>query len=522
MKRLNKKNLVLNALILTGASLLLRAAGMFFRIYLSNQIGAEGMGLYQLISSVYFLAIHLSSGGIGVAVTRMAAERPPEYGKSAYDVMRTSLIFSLITSLSVMFLLIFNSDIIAENLLGDIRAGLPLRILAPSLPFIAAAACFRGYLTAREKVLRTAAAQILEQVVRMAVTIGLIPLLVPLGLVWGCGAIVIGTTISEGTSCLFLLIVSRTKTKSRPRTRENGTFRELLYIGMPVTIRTCFRSVLSTIENAMIPKGLGKYGISTQQSLAQYGMLKGMALPVLFFPSSFISSISSLLVSELASTPRSRQSAQQNGAANELTRQVLRYALLFSFYVAALFLFFSKEIGSTLYKENAVGSMVRILAPLVPFMYLESIVDGMLTALDQQMSVMKYNMIDAVGRLFLVMLLLPRMGMNGFLLTMYISNLFTSLMCIIRLLHVTGIQIPLWEWLGKPILSAAIGGFTVQYLSKAYLAAGTSPAVLLVLECGLCGIIYGICLLLQGAVSIREFVEPLRAKLSRRKPKLAD
>ena len=106
VKRLNKKNLVLNALILTGASLLLRAAGMFFRIYLSNQIGAEGMGLYQLISSVYFLAIHLSSGGIGVAVTRMTAERPPEYGKSAYDVMRTSLIFSLITSLSVMLLLI--------------------------------------------------------------------------------------------------------------------------------------------------------------------------------------------------------------------------------------------------------------------------------------------------------------------------------------------------------------------------------------------------------------------------------
>ena len=481
------------------------------------------MGLYQLISSVYFLAIHLSSGGIGVAVTRMVAERPPEYGKSAHDVMRTSLIFSLATSLSVMVLLILSSDLLAEYLLGDIRAGLPLRILAPSLPFIAAAACFRGYLTARERVLRTAAAQILEQVVRMAVTIGLIPLLVPLGLVWGCGAIVIGTTVSEGVSCLFLLFASRSKTSAKVKTHENGTLRELLYIGMPVTIRTCFRSVLSTMENAMIPKGLGKYGISTQQSLAQYGMLKGMALPVLFFPSSFISSISSLLVSELASSPRTRQnSRQQDSAANELTRQVLRYALLFSFYVAALFLFFSKEIGTALYKENAVGSMVRILAPLVPFMYLESIVDGMLTALDQQMSVMKYNMIDAVGRLFLVMLLLPRMGMDGFLLTMYASNLFTSIMCIACLLRVTGIQIPLWEWLGKPILSAAIGGFTVQYLVKAYLSSGISPALLLVMECGMCGVIYGVCLLLQGAVTVREFTEPLKARFSRRKAKLAD
>lgn len=523
---MNKKNLLLNAFILTGASLLLRAAGMFFRIYLSNRIGAEGMGLYQLISSVYFLAIHLSSGGIGVAVTRMAAERPVQYGKGAWDVMRTSIVFSLGTSLAVMTLLLVFSDFVAEYWLGDIRAGLPLRILAPSLPFIAAAACFRGYLTARERVLRTAAAQILEQIIRMAVTMALIPLMVPMGLEWGCGAIVIGTTISEGASCLFLLAVSRMGNhgpQSRPR--EKGVLRELLYIGMPVTVRTCFRSVLSTMENAMIPKGLGKYGVSSQQSLAQYGMLKGMALPVLFFPSSFISSISSLLVSELASVPRTKQTggrqAQTNSAANELTCQVLRFALLFSFYVAALFLFFSKEIGTALYKESAVGSMVRILAPLVPFMYLESIADGMLTALDQQMSVMKYNMIDAVGRLFLVMLLLPRMGMNGFLLTMYFSNLFTSIMCIHRLIRVTAIELPLWEWIGKPVLSALIGGFTVSYLSKAFLSANLPSILLLAAECGLCGVIYGICLILQGAVDVRNFVNVVSVKLRRRRTKPA-
>ena len=173
-----------------------------------------------------------------------------------------------------------------------------------------------------------------------------------------------------------------------------------------------------------------------------------------------------------------------------------------------------------LYKEKAVGSMVRILAPLVPFMYLESIVDGMLTALDQQMSVMKYNMIDAVGRLFLVMLLLPRMGMNGFLLTMYASNLFTSLMCIIRLLWVTEIKLPLGEWLGKPLLSAAIGGFGARYLAISFLSSRLSPVLLLAAECGICGVLYGVCLLLQGAVSVREFIGPLRARLSRRKGKL--
>lgn len=511
---MNKKNLVFNAFALTAASLLLRGAGMFFRIYLSNAVGAEGMGLHQLISSVYFLTIHLASGGIGVAVTRLVAERPEQEGRSALDVVRTALLFSLVTSLSVAALLWFGAELIAEMWLGDVRAAVSLRILAPSLPFIAASACVRGYLTAREKVLRTAAAQIFEQIVRMGITVSVLPLLQPKGLEWSCAAIVIGTTLSEAASFLFLLMVGRLR-RGKEMTREQGLLSPLLRISMPVTARTCFRSVLSAMENAMIPKGLGKFGISAQQSLAQYGMLKGMAMPVLFFPSSFISSISSLLVSELAADPGVRRKETLGKSACDLTCQVLRYAVLFSIFVMMLFLFFSREIGTAFYKEPAVGSMIRILAPLVPFMYLESIVDGMLTALDQQVSVLKYNMIDAVGRLFLVMLLLPHFGMNGFLGMMYVSNLYTSLMCIRKLLQVTNIEIPVTEWILLPLLSAGIAGFSVSALAQ--LMSGMPELLLLGVECLLSGMIYGGCLLLQGTVTIEEFLVPLRRVLRRRK-----
>lgn len=520
MHHLNKKSLVFNAFALTAASLLLRGAGMFFRIYLSNRIGAEGMGLHQLICSVYFLAIHLASGGIGVAVTRLVAERLEQDGKSALNVVRTALLFSITVSITIAAVLYFGAELISILWLGDVRAVLSLKILAPSLPFIAVSACFRGYLTARERVLRTAAAQIFEQIVRMTLTISVLELLRPQKLEWSCAAIVIGTTVSEAASCLFLLIAGK-KGVHTSKTKENGILRELLSVSLPVTARTCFRSVLSAMENTMIPKGLGKYGVSTQQSLAQYGMLKGMALPVLFFPSSFITSISSLLVSELASDPNIRKSGGQSAAASELTRQVLRYAMLFSVFVAALFLFFSREIGMAFYHEKAVGSMIRILAPLVPFMYLESIVDGMLTAFDQQMSVMKYNMIDAAGRLILVMLLLPQFGMNGFLGMMYVSNLYTSLMCIRKLLQVTSIQIPIWNWLGKPLFSAAIAGFSVMALVNGCLA-GTMPELLLLaVECILCGVLYAVCLLLQGAVTVREFTVPFRRVFSRKKHQTA-
>ena len=220
-------------------------------------------------------------------------------------------------------------------------------------------------------------------------------------------------------------------------------------------------------------------------------------------------------MSELAAEQSARKDGALRKEACELTCQVLRYAMLFSIFVMMLFLFFSREIGMAFYREKAVGSMIRILAPLVPFMYLESIVDGMLTALDQQVSIMKYNMIDGVGRLFLVMLLLPHFGMNGFLGMMYVSNLYTSLACIRKLLQVTGIEIPVTEWILLPLLAAGIAGFGVSALAK--LMVGVPQLLLLGTECLLSGLVYGSCLLLQGTVTVEEIFVPLRRILFRRR-----
>ena len=56
---------------------------MFFRVYMSGKIGAEGMGLYQLIFSIYVLASTFATSGISTAVTRLVAEEAPEGGRAA-------------------------------------------------------------------------------------------------------------------------------------------------------------------------------------------------------------------------------------------------------------------------------------------------------------------------------------------------------------------------------------------------------------------------------------------------------
>ena len=47
---MSKKSFISGAVVLMISGLIVRLMGFVYRIYLSNLIGAEGMGLFQLIS----------------------------------------------------------------------------------------------------------------------------------------------------------------------------------------------------------------------------------------------------------------------------------------------------------------------------------------------------------------------------------------------------------------------------------------------------------------------------------------
>ena len=62
------------ALLLTGANLVLRLAGMSFQVYLSGRVGAAGVGLLQLVLSVRALAFTLGSAGARTCALYLSAE----------------------------------------------------------------------------------------------------------------------------------------------------------------------------------------------------------------------------------------------------------------------------------------------------------------------------------------------------------------------------------------------------------------------------------------------------------------
>ena len=464
---MRKRAFLINSLMLTSAVLLSRVIGISFRVYMSNKIGAEGIGLYQLICTIFLFASTFVTSGVSLAVTRLVTEAlaRKEYQK-AKTAVRRALVLGLFFSLLMGGALFFSADYIGNQVLKDPRTILSLKILAPSLPFMAVSACFRGYFFAVRQVIKTASEQLLEQIAEIVIFALVVNFLAPMGLEYACCAIVLGTTGAEIFSCLYSFLLYwgelRKLRGKASKGRISGGIKKLLSICLPVTASSCLRSGLSMTENILIPPGLKKNGASYEGSLAGYGMITGMVMPLITFPSAFLSSFSMLLIPELSEA----NAANHKKNIHYIAGRVFQITFLFSIFICGFFVFFAKDLGLLIYHDSAPGVYLSVLAPVIPLMYLDSVVDGMLKGLNEQLSYLSYNIIDSVMRVGLILFLLPLMGLNGLIVVIFASEILNSTLSIARLMKVTQLKMRFFTWILKPALAVVFPGLLLMGLSS--------------------------------------------------------
>ncbi|HVI39544.1 MAG TPA: oligosaccharide flippase family protein, partial [Anaerovoracaceae bacterium] len=169
------KKLFINALILIVTSLLFNTVGISFRVFLSNKIGTEGIGLYQLIFSIYMMATLFVVTGINVAVTRLVAE---EGGRGSFSISRALIVkafsISFLFSIPAFSFLFFGAEYIGTEWLGDERTIFPLKLLAVGIPFAGVSACIKGYFYAISKLIRPTSSQAVELAIQIFITINIL------------------------------------------------------------------------------------------------------------------------------------------------------------------------------------------------------------------------------------------------------------------------------------------------------------------------------------------------------------
>lgn len=494
--------------MLSVAGIFMRTVSVAFNVYVSGKLGAEGMGLLTLTSSVYGFAVTFATSGINIAVVRLVSSAlPPDSQTCEFDknsdtsvgkIMKNAICYCLIFGFMASFILFISAQNIAIRLLNDARVIPSLKFLSFSLIPIAVSSTLNGYFCAVRRVYKNVCVQLCEQFAKIFTVTALLITIAPSGIEYACIAVVAGGTLSEGASALISGILYLFDRKIHKRSNKNTDdkkrilskisvgvsqklkkpvdfvnketssdiknqkaetrgkgFSGIFSVAFPVAVGAYVRSALSTIEHLAIPWGLKKSGFNASRALASYGILHGMVIPLLLFPSAVLGAFTSLLVPELSSS----QAQGETPRIKYIVSRVFSLTLLFSVGVSGIFICYSYEIGTYLYSSSEAADFIRLLAPLIPLMYLDGAVDTMLKGLGHQLYTMRVNIADSLISILLLLVLLPDFGIQGYIAVIFITELFNTSFSIIKLLNVTGVQTPVIKWVAKPIITVVVATF---------------------------------------------------------------
>lgn len=449
--RKKSKLFFINGTILTGTALLMRFAALVFNVYISNQIGSEAVGIFSLVMSVYLFFITIATSGLNIAVTVIVSEKfAVNKDKIAIKAIRTCIFFSLLLGIAAGGLILLFSGFITDKCLHNMVSSKPLFYIAIGLPFIAMSSCINSYFTSVRKAYKNAITQVFEFTIKMIATVILLKINISKGVEYICIALIMADVISEICSftLIFILYIIDIKLKKLSNVRSFGQRINILKITFPVAITSYIRSGLSTLKQLIIPTQLEKSGLSCNNALSKYGIINGMVMPVVTFPTVLINSYSMLLIPEF-----STYVAQKNyNAINYISNKIFKFTCSFSVCVCSIFLFFSNELGLVIYNNLETGYYFKILSPLIFFMYMDNIIDCILKGLNKQFGVMCCNILDLSVTTCFIYFLLPVYGINGYIASIFISELLNFSVSYFQMIKYSKIKTNFIDWILIPLV----------------------------------------------------------------------
>ena len=459
--RQKSKLFLINGAILTSTSLLMKFATLIFNIYISNQIGSEAVGVFSLVMAVYLFFITVATSGLNIAVTVIVSEKfALNKNQQAIKAIRTCIFFSLLLGIAAGGLILLFSNFITSKCLHNMVSSRPLFYIAIGLPFIAMSSCISSYFATIRKAYKNAISQVFEFTIKMFATIILLKINISNGVEAICISLILADVISEICSftLIFILYIIDIKLKKLEDIRSFGQRINILKIAFPVAVTSYIRSGLSTLKQLIIPTQLEKSGISCSRALSQYGMINGMVLPVITFPTVFTDSYSMLLIPEF-----STYVAQKNyKAINYIANKIFKITCAFTMCICSIFFIFSNDLGLAIYNNIEIGYYFKIFTPFIFFMYMDHIIDCILKGLNKQFGVMCCNILDLSITTCFIYFLLPVLGIKGYVLSIFFSEVLNFSISLFQLFKYSGIKPNLIDWIVVPLFCSLVGFFVVN------------------------------------------------------------
>ncbi len=417
------------ALVVTIFSCVERFIGFLYRIFLARSLDAELIGIYQVTLSVIGVLVTLSASGIPITVSRlMIKERESGNIRGENDVVSAGILSSLILSLPITLILYFFKNQFSF-IFADPRCYDLFLIILPGVVITSVYAVIRGYFWGNQNFFTYSLIELLEEVVMCLSGVIIITLSKN---AWQ-------KTLGAGQSVLisyifsFILSTATFILKSGKITNPLLKLKPLMKSSSPITLMRTLTSFLGSIVAIILPNKLVANGLSQNLSMKLFGELSGMAMPLLFIPSTVIGSIALVIVPKLSQSYYRKDSKNLNFA----ILKSVDYSLIISCLIVPIFIACGNEIGQIIYKNQNAGHYLSVSAFIMVPMSLTLISNSILNSLNREKFTLINFILGAVCMIFSVMFLTKFVGVYSLIIGYLISYVLTSLLNFIMLSKTT-------------------------------------------------------------------------------------
>lgn len=420
---MNKKNpLIVGTLILTITGFLTKIIGFFFRIFLSRAIGAEGMGIYQMVFPLFAFFHSISCAGIEIAISKYVAEE--RKSESKMSVLACGCIISVSLASVCALCMYYFSNQFAIYALNEGKTAPLLQALSYALIFSVIHSCISGYYIGQKKTLIPGISSLIEQIVRTITVYTIVQVLTEQQMTISPIIAIYGTIAGEVASSLFTFSSLRLSRVHLFKKHSITYFSKIFKMALPITFNSAMMTSLLSVEAILIPFCLKQYGHTGSEALMIYGILTGMAIPLVMFPASFITSMSMMVLPTISEA----SNGHENKKIVSFIEKILSFCLVSGIFSTFIFISYGNTAGYMIFKIKDVSTFITILAWLCPFIYLSINFKSIINGLGKSKITFFHNIITTGIKILFTIIFVPLVGIKGYLWGLLASQISLCLL----------------------------------------------------------------------------------------------
>jgi stage V sporulation protein B len=449
---LTENKIAFDTVKMSAVSLVLQGFGLLLNIILTNTLGTVAVGVMTLIMTIFGFIIVLANGNIFISTNRFVSEEIGSENRNFCFIMKLAMTFSVsLSSFFAVLSIVFSGRLAA--LTGDPNISLSVRILALSLVPAGIGSCIRGYFHARREVRVPLTGEITEFAVRWVILMAGVLFLVNRGVSIYL-LIAVSALLSEIISGVYYVACYlkeyRIFSKLPDCRRRIRSFAGYMKLNLPIIAAGYVQMTMSALNDALVPVALIHYHSASDAAMSEYGLFESIIIPAVFFPSVVLSSLHTVIIPEIA-----RANASGNTfRVRHLTYKVFKKTLTYAILAAGILFAAGEDIGVILSPQNPLvaDTLVKMFF-VVPFIYMEIVLEGILKGLGRQGFSTVNSLIEYIIRILCVIIFVNIYGFAGVLISYYASNIFSNIARIIAVCKWTGVRFSFVSLLIMPAAS---------------------------------------------------------------------